>query len=105
MQLSRVVGLAVLFIGAGGTSAFAACYANVGCTDRDAFRKRDLRGMSCEVLNQIDSDIYTENGFCWKVRTESNKNCRYTKRAAVPLNRIERANLGTIDHVRHLKGC
>jgi hypothetical protein len=108
MSLSRVVvltGLTVILIGAGGTGVRAGCLENIGCTDKNAFQLRDLETMSCEALHQINSDIYTENRFCWKVWTESNKNCRYTQRAAVPLSRIERANLKTIDRAMRRKHC
>lgn len=85
--------------------ATAACYETLGCSDKDAFQPRLLQQMSCESLGQIPSDIYGENGFCWKVWTPANSNCRYTKRAAVPLNRIERANLRAIDRALRLKAC
>lgn len=102
---SRVVGLTVILIGAGYTGGHAGCLGSIGCTDKNALQLRDLEKMSCEALHRIDADIYTENGFCWKVWTESNKNCRYAQRVAVPLNEVERANLKTIDRALRQKRC
>jgi hypothetical protein len=106
LRIVAFIGLAVLFVGTGETVARAACYDTIGCTDRNVFRERDLRTMSCADLYQMDSAIYGENGFCFKVLTENNASCRgYTKRAAVPLNRIERANIGSIDRTLRQKDC
>ena len=87
------------------SSVRAACYEIVGCTDKNAFQLRDLRKMNCENLRRISSDIYTENGFCWKVWTDTNRDCKYTARAALPLNRIERANLRAADRALLLNAC
>jgi hypothetical protein len=109
MRLSRVfalAGLTALLAGAGGAGVRAACYEAIGCTNRDAFRETDLRKMSCEDLRRMDSAIYAENGFCFKVLSESSAACRgYTKHAEVPLNRIERANIGAIDRALRRKRC
>ena len=84
--------------------AAAACYETLGCSDKDAFQPRHLREMSCERLGQIPSDIYGENGFCWKVWTAANSNCRYTKRAAVPLSKTNPALFARLEAAKRQLG-
>lgn len=106
MASLRTVAFIVLAIFLVSVShARAGCYPTIGCTDKNAFQLRDLRKLSCEMLHQIPADIYTENGFCWKVWTDANRNCRYTTRASLPLNPIERANLRAIDRALIQKPC
>jgi hypothetical protein len=104
LRAAAFTTLAVLLL-VGTSSARAACYETIGCTDKNAFQLRDLRKMSCENLRRISSDIDTENGFCWKVWTPANRGCKYTARAALPLSRVERANLRAIDRALSLKAC
>jgi hypothetical protein len=103
LRAAAFTALAVLLIST--SSARAACYETVGCTDKNAFQLRDLRKMSCEDLRRISSDIETENGFCWKVWTDANRSCKYTARAALPLSRVERVNLRAIDRALSLNAC
>jgi hypothetical protein len=89
--------------------AHAACYEIIGCTDGDRYRQADLARFSCQILAEIRNGIFAENGYCFRKlkwqRQFGNKGCRFTQVSAVPLSRIERANVGAIRRAERLKGC
>ena len=112
MMFSRAIIFGALaasaVIGAGGPAAQAACY-EVGCTDMDFFDERALLRLSCDALAMARNSMYAENAYCFKrleyQRLWGNKDCRYTSSEAVPLSRIERANVAIIRRVEKTKDC
>ena len=92
------------------TPALADCYDVFGCSNRDLFAYRDLvSGPNCEFLWQMRNRIYQENGYCFKtqraIATLGNDGCRYWDEGAVPMNRIERANVAAIKRAEAALGC
>ena len=90
-------------------SARAGCYENVGCTDRDRFSERTLGRLSCQNLAFLRNSIYAENGYCFKDADYrhifGNDYCRFDTSGAVPLTRVERANISAIVAVESGKNC
>ncbi|WP_375460830.1 YARHG domain-containing protein [uncultured Enterovirga sp.] len=90
--------------------ASAGCYDVFGCSNQSYFRPADLRrGPNCEFLWTMRNEIYKENGYCFRTQRAisafGNEGCRFSDIGAVPLNRIERANVATIAGVEREKGC
>ena len=109
--ISLIIGLVILaagFLLASGP-AFAACFENIGCTDSDRMSKSDLRQLSCENLWVTRNTIYQENGYCFKTSRAidyfGNDQCTTGNMSAVPLNSIERFNIGQIVAVERQRGC
>ncbi|WP_333824037.1 YARHG domain-containing protein [Pinisolibacter sp.] len=102
--------LAAVALALSAVPAAAACYDVFGCSNRDYFSYRDLvSGPNCEFLWQMRNSIYQENGYCFKtargIATFGNDGCRYTSDGAVPMNRIERANVSAIKRAESALGC
>jgi len=100
----------VLLVGGGGVSAAqAACYEIIGCTGGDVYRERDLGQMSCQILGDVRNSIYAEKDYCFRKpsyrRMFAGRDCRHTSANAVPLSRIERANVAAIRRVERAKRC
>lgn len=112
MSIPRTAMLAfstVLLLGGWVSGARAACYEIIGCTNGDLYRERDLLRMSCQILGDVRNSIYAEKGYCFRKpgyrRMFGKPDCRYTSAAAVPLSRIERANVAAIRRAERSKGC
>jgi hypothetical protein len=112
MQIKPLI--ATVFIGAaagfGATPAGAACYEDVGCTNRNYFSERDLyRLAGCDILWEMRNTIYAERGYCFQssrgISTFGNAGCRHDRPDDVPLNDAERANVATIAAVERAKSC
>jgi hypothetical protein len=108
-RFARIAAVAGL-VAAGTLPAAADCYDVFGCSNRDLFAYRDLvSGPNCEFLWQMRNRIYQENGYCFKtaraIATFGNDGCRYGSEAAVPMNRIERANVAAIGRAEAALGC
>jgi len=91
-------------------AASAACYEDVGCTDRSRFDEAKLsRLASCDILFEMRNTVFKERGYCFKtpraIETFGNAGCRHDQIAAVPLNDIERANVATITRLEAAKQC
>jgi hypothetical protein len=104
------LAVAALTFAATAAPALADCYDVFGCSNRDLFAYRDLvSGPNCEFLYQMRNRIYQENGYCFKtaraIATFGNAGCRYHSDNAVPMNRIERANLAAIKQAERALGC
>ena len=105
-----ILPIAAVALALSAGSAVAACYDVFGCSNRDYFAYRDLvSGPNCEFLWQMRNSIYQENGYCFRtargIATFGNDGCRYTSDGAVPMNRIERANVATIKRAESALGC
>jgi len=95
--------------------AFADCYDILGCTDTDLFSRNysylasPSDGPNCDFLWQMRNRIYAEHGYCFHtargIAEMGNAGCRYNDAASVPLNRIEQANIATIQQAERVKGC
>lgn len=108
-RAARIV-VAALLLGASAGSAAAECYEGFGCSNRDTFAYRDLTsGLGCEYLYQMRNRIFAENGYCFAtqrgISTFGNDGCRWRSQDAVPMNRIERANVATIARAESALGC
>ena len=95
---------------AGAAPAAAACYEDVGCTDRDIFPENQLfRLAECEILWEMRNTIYSERGYCFQTKRAisafGNRACQYNRAEDVPLNSAERANIATIQRVESRKRC
>lgn len=103
------VATACLFGSAAQSPAQAACYDEVGCTNRDHFSDEDLFQLSCRTLGEMRNSIYADNGYCFKSRRYrqmfGNENCEYDDSEDVPLNRYERSNVDVIRRVERAKDC
>lgn len=94
----------------GVTPAAAACYEDVGCTDRDIFPENQLHRLAeCEILWEMRNTIYSERGYCFSTERAmsafGNSGCRYNRVEDVPLNSAERTNIATIQRVESRKSC
>ena len=101
---------AAAFVMATASPALADCYDVFGCSNRDRFAYRDLvSGPNCEFLWQMRNRIYQENGYCFKtargIATFGNEGCRYHSENALPMNRIEWANVIAIKRAEGALGC
>jgi hypothetical protein len=108
-RIARRLAAAVLFV-ATASPALADCYDVFGCSNRDLFAYRDLvSGPNCEFLWQMRNRIYQENGYCFKttrgIATFGNEGCRYHSENALPMNRIEWANVIAIKRAEGALGC
>ncbi|MEJ2123859.1 MAG: YARHG domain-containing protein [Alphaproteobacteria bacterium] len=103
------IATACLFGSAVQSPVQAACYEEVGCTNKDNFHKDDLFQLSCQTLGEVRNSIYAENGYCFKSsryrRMFGNENCEYETSEDVPLNRYERRNVDLIRRVERAKEC
>ncbi len=104
------LAVAAVLVTATAGPAAADCYDVFGCSNRDRFAHSDLvSGPNCEFLWQMRNRIYAENGYCFKtaraIATFGNADCRWTSEAAVPMNRIERANVAAIKRAEGALGC
>lgn len=91
-------------------AATAACYEDVGCTDRSRFDEAKLgRLADCDILFEMRNTVFKERGYCFKtsraIELFGNAGCRHDQIAAVPLNDIERANVATITRLEAAKQC
>lgn len=102
--------VAAALVAAAAVPALADCYDVFGCTNRDTFAYRDLvSGPNCEFLWQMRNRIYQENGYCFKtqrgIATLGNEGCSVWNEDALPMNRIEQANVATIRRAEKALGC
>lgn len=111
MKISPIAAAGFAFIALcfAAPGAHAACFEDIGCTDRDSFSRADLSRLSCQNLAWVRNTIYGENGYCFKMPVYrelfDDENCRFDRSGEVPLNRIERANVKAIVGVERAKGC
>ena len=100
---------AMLCVFAGVTTASAACFEDIGCTESEYMRVQDLRRLSCENLWLVRNTIFDENGFCFRTKRArsmfSNDDCWVSAQADVELNDYERSNVGKIAGVESSFGC
>jgi hypothetical protein len=92
------------------TGAHAECYDVFGCSNRTHFRASDLMdGPNCDFLFMMRNSIYKERGYCFTtpraIQTFGNAGCRFDNINEVPLNRVERANVATIQSVEEAMHC
>ncbi|MFN3746986.1 MAG: YARHG domain-containing protein [Hyphomicrobiaceae bacterium] len=115
-KIIRVVGVAVALAISGSSSASAACYDILGCTDRDLFSRNFAYlaapppiGPSCDFLWEMRNGIFAEHGYCFRTARGKaifgNEGCRYYDQQSVPLNWIEWDNVATIRRAERLKSC
>ncbi len=108
-RIARISVVAAVLV-ASGLPAAADCWDVFGCSDRNHFRFRDLvSGPNCDFLWQMRNGIYRENGYCFKtaraIAAFGNDGCRHTSESSLPMNRIERANVATIERAEKALGC
>ncbi len=110
----RTAGLAIILATmaqlSGVTPGAAACYEDVGCTDRNIFPENQLHRLAeCEILWEMRNTIYAERGYCFSTQRAisafGNSGCRHNRAEDVPLNSVERANIATIQRVEARKRC
>jgi hypothetical protein len=93
-----------------GSAADADCYDVFGCSNRNAFRLRDLvNGPNCEFLYTMRHAIFAGHHFWFKspraIATFGNQGCVTSDPNALGLSRIERANAAIILKAEHTLGC
>lgn len=101
--------LAMLLIAANVAPVAAACYKDIGCTDRKRFRTSEVRRLDCATLWNMRNTILAENGFCFddpRAAEEFEADvCNVKDLTKLPLNPNERSNFRTITKVESEKGC
>jgi hypothetical protein len=80
-----VAGLTIL--GFGAAPANAACFEDIGCTNKDRYDVDDLKDMTCETLERIHDRVDEEN--------EDDED----------LNRVERHNLRAVEEAQSDADC
>ena len=90
--------------------AMAACYEDVGCTDRSRFDEAQLsRLASCDILFEMRNAVFKERGYRFKtpraIEMFGNAGCQHDQIASVPLNDTERTNVATITRLEAAKQC
>jgi hypothetical protein len=113
---ARRFGLAAIVVLAGSLASpvLADCYDILGCTDKNAFSAHysylvAADGPTCDFLYVMRNQIYAQHGYCFKtaraIREIGNTDCSIQNMAAVPLSRIERNNVATIQRAEVAKRC
>src|SRR5579872_2287583 len=110
LSVAAVVALAASF----ASPVLADCYDILGCTDKDAFSAHysylvAADGPTCDFLYTMRNLIYSQHGYCFKtaraIQEIGNEGCRFQNMADVPLSRIERNNVATIQRAETAKRC
>jgi hypothetical protein len=104
----------VALVGSLASPVLADCYDILGCTDKSAFSAHydylvAADGPTCDFLYVMRNQIYAQHGYCFKtaraVQEIGNTDCSIQNMAAVPLSRIERNNVATIQRAEVAKRC
>ncbi len=110
LSVAAVVALAASL----ASPVLADCYDILGCTDKDAFSAHysylvAADGPTCDFLYTMRNLIYSQHGYCFKtaraIQEIGNSGCRFQNMADVPLSRIERNNVATIQRAETAKRC
>lgn len=110
LSVAAVVALAASL----ASPVLADCYDILGCTDKDAFSAHysylvAADGPTCDFLYTMRNLIYSQQGYCFKtaraIQEIGNSGCRFQHMADVPLSRIERNNVATIQRAETAKRC
>lgn len=106
-----VTTVAILF----ATPVLADCYDLLGCDNKNLFSKgydylsSIANGPNCDFLYTMRNRIYQENHYCFRTKAAisalGNTECSIRSQTAVPLNKIERANVATIRRAEMAKHC
>lgn len=103
MRLGLCGAAAFLFLSVPTIPAEAACFGELGCTDRKTFAAADLERLSCDTLWTVRNTIFHEKGYCFQTprgrAAFPGKNCFTSKMDDIGLNRFERANVNAIARV------
>jgi hypothetical protein len=91
-------------------AATAACYEDVGCTDKSRFDEAKLSQLaSCDILFEMRNTVFKERGYCFKtpraIEMFGNAGCQHDQITSVPLNDVERVNVATITRLEASKQC
>jgi hypothetical protein len=110
LSIAAIVALA----GSLASPVLADCYDILGCTDKSAFSAHydylvAADGPTCDFLYVMRNQIYAQHGYCFKtaraIQEIGNTDCSIQNMAAVPLSRIERNNIATIQRAEIAKRC